>query len=220
MKKAIYLLLICISFSVNAQQRTLEIQKLEKEEAEAKAVQDSLREVEIDRIRRSRDYEIKTHTVANNENMRMISRKYLAEPSKIYLFNPDALGSLKNGMILEIPVKVGRSEVNAFVTKRRNFTRDGNSGSSGYSAAAEVSNQTPSNEVGKKKSTEKPSTNAPTYIDTSTAKGTKKYKIKKGDTLNTVATDNGVKVINLLDLNPSILTDGLKVGTEIDIPVF
>ena len=88
----------------NGQQRSLAIQKLEKEEAEAKAIQDSLKEVEIDRIRRSRDYEIKSHTVANNENMRMISRKYLAEPSKIYLFNPDALGSLKNGMILEMEI--------------------------------------------------------------------------------------------------------------------
>lgn len=215
MKKYIYFFFILITVSSLAQQRTLAIQELEASEAEAQAVQDSLREVEIERIRRSRDYEIKSHTVENNETMRMISRKFLAEPSKIYLFNPDAIENLENGMVLEIPVKVSRREVNAFVTKRRNYKRDPSSRGRSYSSSSSVSSSTSGT-----KETSSETSNAPTYIDTSTAKGTKKYKVKKGDTLNTVATDNGVKVINLLDLNPSILTEGLKVGTEIDIPVF
>ena len=66
--------------------------------------------------KKEQEYRIVNHSVTLGETIRMISRKYLVEPSEIYRLNKYAIGGISSGMILQIPVPVKRSE--SFIGKK------------------------------------------------------------------------------------------------------
>ncbi|HEX9981182.1 MAG TPA: LysM peptidoglycan-binding domain-containing protein [Flavobacterium sp.] len=51
----------------------------------------------------AQEYEIINHTVQMGETVRMISKKYRAEPAEIYRLNKFAIDGIRQGMVLHIP---------------------------------------------------------------------------------------------------------------------
>lgn len=54
--------------------------------------------------KKDQEVDIVRHQVQLGETVRMLSRKYLADPTEIYRLNKFATGGIKEGMVLQIPV--------------------------------------------------------------------------------------------------------------------
>lgn len=56
------------------------------------------------------------------------------------------------------------------------------------------------------------------FVIPSSAAGSAYYQVRQGDTLWGVAVRNNTTVLNLLDMNPGITPDNLRVGQQIRVP--
>lgn len=56
--------------------------------------------------KKEQEVRIVNHSVTLGETIRMISRKYLVEPSEIYRLNKYAVNGISTGMVLQIPVPI------------------------------------------------------------------------------------------------------------------
>lgn len=134
---------------------------------------------------------IVSHQVQLGETVRMISKKYLANPTEIYRLNKFAVNGISEGMVLQIPVPIkDNPKVQQVIEEPQPET-----------AVAENENQQQQAGV--------------TVIDRSNQID---HTVQSGETLSGLSKKYGISIAEIKMSNDVLNTKGLKVGQVIKIP--
>jgi len=134
---------------------------------------------------------IVSHQVQLGETVRMLSKKYLADPSEIYRINKFAVNGITEGMVLQIPVPIRDKP------KSQQFTEEPQP----ETAVAETENQQQQTGV--------------TVIDRDNQID---HTVQSGETLSGLSRKYGVSIDEIKLSNEVLNTKGLKIGQTIKIP--
>jgi len=135
---------------------------------------------------------IVSHQVQLGETVRMLSRKYLADPSEIYRINKFAVNGITQGMVLQIPVPIkDNPKAQQIIEEQKPET-----------AVAE-------NEIQQQ---QQPGV---TVIDRSSQID---HIVKSGETLSGLSRKYGVSIAEIKMSNDELNTKGLKIGQVVKIP--
>ena len=138
---------------------------------------------------------IVVHQVKLGETVRMLSKKYLTDPSEIYRMNKFAVNGIAEGMYLQIPVPL---------------KDDPKQNEAQYADVAGAASDTP------EAVTESvPETSAVTVIDRSNQSD---HTVASGETLSGLSKKYGVSIDEIKMSNEVLNTKGLKIGQVIKIP--
>lgn len=163
-----------------------------------------------------KEVKIVSHTVALGETIRMISRKYLVEPSEIYKLNKHAVDGVSSGMVLLIPVPikdipdlVSKTEINNedLEIKTTEITNSSKENSEGQTISTSM--------VTEKVRIKKPKSN-PELQSVSGESIT--HIVKPGETLFMLSRQYSISVNDLKNANLQLLKNGLKTGQNLKIP--
>lgn len=136
------------------------------------------------------DIEIISHQVQQGETIRLLSLKYLATPSDIYKLNKFAIEGIRQGMVLQIPVRKKPSKTEKIPEpEQKQFDRDPDAGA--------------------QENTNRPQTER--AIATT-------HHVVQGETLSAIARLYGVTLSELNDENQHLLKRGLQSGQVLKIP--
>ncbi len=145
------------------------------------------------------DVDIYNHEVQLGESVRMISKKYLVDPSEIYKLNKFAVDGISQGMILKVPVPKKNGAV--------------------VSETPSSTNQTSTIDT---KGVKSPPINEPIKdikkIVITELKTEVNHKIEPKETLFSLAKQYNVNVDDIKANNKELLKNGLQVGQIIVIP--
>lgn len=168
------------------------------------------------------------HNVERGETVYSLAATYNTTPEAIYKLNPSARDGLAVGAILEIPQRRVISEV-----KEENYRYHTISPQETLYSVSRTYSLTPENiiaanpglsvetfQIGKtiripffESNKEFSSYEGPVVIDP------KNHKVKRGETLYSIAKKYGVSVENIKEENPSVSTTELSPNTKLVIPV-
>ncbi|WP_298223394.1 LysM peptidoglycan-binding domain-containing protein [Flavobacterium sp.] len=183
--------------------------------------------------KKDQEVDIIDHQVQLGESIRMISKKYLVDPSEIYKLNKFAVEGISQGMVLKIPVPRKEGAPAKEVASASN--EDIAVNQSGSSTSQEVvAVDKPSKAYPEKTETVKtqPVQENPTSIPSpaSTPKNDIKkiviterktevnHKVVAKETLYSLARDFNVSVEDIKANNAEVLKNGLQIGQIIKIP--
>lgn len=149
--------------------------------------------------KKDQDVDIINHEVQLGESVRMISKKYLVDPSEIYKLNKFAVDGISQGMILKVPVpkKAGAAVSETVSTPNETSATDTKEVDS--PPAAE-----PVKDIKKIVITER--------------KTEVNHKVEPKETLFSLSKQFNVSVEDIKANNKEILKNGLQVGQIIVIP--
>ena len=157
--------------------------------------------------KKDQEVDIIDHQVQLGESVRLLSKKYLVDPSEIYKLNKFAVEGISQGMVLKIPVPKKEVAVKEVVTAGNNdATSNQNDAAIQKETAIEVvkENPTPNNDVRKIVITER--------------KTEVNHKVVAKETLFSLAREYNVSVDAIKENNVDVLKNGLKIGQIIKIP--
>jgi len=147
---------------------------------------------------------IVNHEVQLGESVRLISKKYLVDPSEIYKLNKFASNGISQGMVLQIPVP--RKEVP--VVKQENLDNENH----------EVTPVISENKVEEKLKIEEPE-KAEKKDNVRVSNDTEiNHKVQTKETLYSLSKKYNVSVEEIKLANEATLKSGLKIGQTIKIP--
>lgn len=167
---------------------------------------------------KSQEVEMVSHTVQMGETVRMLSKKYLVNPSEIYRYNKFAVDGISNGMVLQIPVPKKEPVIQEEpVVENQSETASEN----------EVQSQEPVAEVEKPKTVRqkpksKPVTGKPVAEKSEpviNSDSEREHTIVAGETLYSLSRTYNVPVEDIKQRNTEAVKKGLKVGQVVKIPV-
>jgi len=149
--------------------------------------------------KKDQDVDIINHEVQLGESVRMISKKYLVDPSEIYKLNKFAVDGISQGMILKVPVpkKAGAVVTDPITTPSETTVSDTKVVESPPVAE-------PNKDIKKIVITER--------------KTEVNHKVEPKETLFSLAKQFNVSVEDIKANNKEILKNGLQVGQIIVIP--
>ena len=153
---------------------------------------------------RKKDLEVDIidHQVQQGESIRLISKKYLVDPSEIYKLNKFAVEGISQGMVLKIPVprkesalpkETASNKIEGTATEDKNIKTG-------------ISNESPTPNSDIKKIV---------IVETKTEIN---HKVTAKETLYSLAKDFNVSVDDIKANNAEVLKNGLKIGQIIKIP--
>lgn len=170
--------------------------------------------------KKDQEFDIVNHRVELGETVRMVSKKYLVDPSEIYKLNKFAVDGISQGMILKVPVPRKEEVV---VVQETDF-------SNSSEEVAQLTNERvrvekPKSVPGKPliskqqqpeaKVAEVKSESAVTVID----RGNEiSHTVVAQETLYSLSRKYNVSVDEIKLSNKNILTNGLQVGQVLKIP--
>lgn len=143
--------------------------------------------------KKDQEVSIVSHTVQMGETIRMISRKYLVDPSEIYKLNKFAVDGISQGQVLQIPVPV----------KEPVYQQE-------EPAAPEV----PEPQIQQEKSNPEKK-NGVTIID---HESQSEHTVVNGETLYSLSRMYNISVDEIKMSNGEALNKGIKIGQIIKIP--
>lgn len=172
----------------------------------------------------SQQVRIVRHTVALGETVRMISKKYLVDPSEIYKLNKDAVNGVSGGMVLRIPVpikdepivsieetpEVVAEEIQASELQETKEVQVA-SNSEKETEVQEISTSM----VVEKKTLKKPQT---TPTQDLVFNGFTTHIVKRNETLYSLSRQYNISVEVIKNHNLKALKKGLQLGQSIKIP--
>jgi len=135
---------------------------------------------------------IVSHQVQLGETVRMISKKYLANPTEIYRLNKFAVNGISEGMVLQIPVPIkDNPKAQQIIEEPQPET-----------AVAENENQQ----------------QQPAGVTVIDRENQTEHTVQSGETLSGLSRKYGVSVAEIKMSNDVLNTKGLKIGQVIKIP--
>lgn len=149
--------------------------------------------------KKDQDVDIINHEVQLGESVRMISKKYLVDPSEIYKLNKFAVDGISQGMILKVPVP---KKAGALVVDPTGTPSETNSIETKVVESPTVAE--PSKDIKKIVITER--------------KTEVNHKVEPKETLFSLSKQFNVSVEDIKANNKEILKNGLQVGQIIVIP--
>ena len=156
---------------------------------------------------KNQEYDIVSHTVQLGETVRMLSKKYLADPSEIYRLNKFAVNGISQGMVLQIPVP--RKEV--VVTQEEPVAEN-------VQETVEVPAQEPIAESPKSKPQKARPVQKDQSITVISRDSQTEHTVEPGETLFSLSRKYGVSVDEIKMSNEGNIKKGLKVGQVVKIP--
>ncbi len=148
----------------------------------------------------NRDVQIVNHEVLPGETVRMLSLKYLVTPSDIYKLNKFAIDGIRQGMVLQIPVR-RKSVLDEQI-------QEGAAEDSEEAAEqSKVSDDVPS-----------PQLNQAQDNDGGSSVSVVHHTVARGETLSALSRMYGVTVNDLKSRNEKVLQRGLQAGQVLEIP--
>lgn len=153
------------------------------------------------------------HTVQLGETVRMISRKYLVDPSEIYKLNKFAVDGISQGQVLQIPVP----KKAPVVQQEEPMTE----------SSPEVQQQTESRDIEADAPKPKSVAKAKSAKEKAVASETvtvidhdsqTEHTVKPGETLYSLSRQYNISVDEIRMSNGDTFKNGLKVGQVIKIP--
>ncbi|GEP51345.1 hypothetical protein FNO01nite_20170 [Flavobacterium noncentrifugens] len=135
---------------------------------------------------------IVSHQVQLGETVRMISKKYLANPTEIYRLNKFAVNGISEGMVLQIPVPIKDN------TKAQQIIEEPQT----ETAVAENENQQ----------------QQPTGVTVIDRDNQTEHTVQSGETLSGLSRKYGISIAEIKMSNDVLNTKGLKIGQVIKIP--
>ena len=160
--------------------------------------------------KKDQEVDIIDHQVQQGESIRLISKKYLVDPSEIYKLNKFAVEGISQGMVLKIPVPrketaLPKETVVVTTTEIASNKIQGTS-TEDKNTKTGISNESPTPNSDIKK------------IVIVEAKTEINHKVTAKETLYSLAKDFNISVDDIKANNADILKNGLKIGQIIKIP--
>ncbi len=153
--------------------------------------------------KKDQEVDIVNHEVQLGESVRMISKKYMVDPSEIYKLNKFAVEGITQGMILKIPVPKKES----MVSKESIPSPDSTTTSTESSTSMQSVSETP---TGSKEEIKQ--------IIITERKTEVNHKVLPKETLFSLAKEFDVTVEDIKSNNKETLKNGLQIGQIIVIP--
>ncbi len=144
---------------------------------------------------KNQEFEIVSHTVQMGETVRMLSKKYLADPALIYKLNKFAIDGIRQGMVLQIPVPKKAAVV---------VQED---------PVAEASQEVVQNESAGSTLARAKKDAQPVVVDRA---GGVQHVVEPGDTFYSISRKYGISVDEIKMNNEGVKS--LKVGQVVQIP--
>lgn len=157
---------------------------------------------------RNQEVDIVNHTVQLGETVRMLSKKYLVNPSDIYRINKFAVNGISQGMVLQIPVPRKEVPIQQEETQESPETAQTEVQSESQYQEPSVQNAPVKNN---KSGTAKPIT----VIDRDSQT---EHTVQAGETLYSLSRQYGVSVAEIKMSNEGTIGKGLKLGQVVKIP--
>lgn len=155
---------------------------------------------------KNQEVDMVSHTVQLGETVRMLSKKYLVNPTEIYRYNKFAVDGISQGMVLQIPVP--RKEP---VIQQEEPTPENTSDTAAPSEPQSGYQETPAEAKPQKNKAPKEQI---TVIDRDSAT---EHTVEVGETLYSLSRKYGISV-DEIKLTNGGLKKGLKVGQVVKIP--
>lgn len=155
---------------------------------------------------KNQEVDMVSHSVQLGETVRMLSKKYLVDPSEIYRYNKFAVNGISQGMVLQIPVPRKEPVVQQEETPET-------------VAQTETQTQEPpvESEPARKPKPAKAKPAEPSVSVISRDAQTD-HTVEAGETLYSLSRKYGVSVDEIKMSNDGGLKKGLKVGQVVKIP--
>lgn len=154
--------------------------------------------------KKEQQVDIVNHEVQLGESVRLISKKYLVDPSEIYKLNKFAVNGISQGMVLQIPVP--RKEVP--MPTEENTSKENQEGTP-------VISENKVEEKSKIEEPEKVEKNNTIVISNDSGIN---HIVQPKETLYSLSKKYAVSVDEIKLVNATILKNGLKIGQTIKIP--
>ncbi|MFT3794205.1 LysM peptidoglycan-binding domain-containing protein [Flavobacterium sp.] len=159
---------------------------------------------------KNQEVDIVSHTVQLGETVRMLSKKYLVDPTEIYRLNKFAVNGISQGMVLQIPVPRKEPVVQQEETVQEETPQE------------VVQNDPPPAEEPVKQKP-KPAKAKPTPAKEQTLTVVSRdseteHTVEAGETLYSLSRKYGISVDEIKMSNGDALKKGLKVGQIVRIP--
>jgi len=156
--------------------------------------------------KKNQEVDIVSHTVQLGETVRMLSKKYLVDPSEIYRLNKFAVNGISQGMVLQIPVP--RKEVPVQEEPPVAEETSQNEVRSQEPPVAEVEKPKPAAKTAVKDK-------KVTVIDRDSQT---EHTVEAGETLFSLSRKYNISVDEIRMSNEGGLKKGLQVGQVVKIP--
>jgi LysM repeat protein len=156
--------------------------------------------------KKDQDVDIINHEVQLGESVRMISKKYLVDPSEIYKLNKFAVDGISQGMILKVPVP-----------KKTNVVVSETSTTPNETTSSPDETATTNGKVVDSPPITEPVKDIKKIVITE-RKTEVNHKVEPKETLFSLAKQFNVTVDDIKANNKEILKNGLQVGQIIVIP--
>ena len=157
--------------------------------------------------KKEQEVDIVSHEVKLGESVRLLSKKYLVDPSEIYKMNKFAVDGISEGMVLKIPVP--RKE-GALVKEKS--TEEVKETVSAEPEKQEVKVEEVAGQVNTKKSDGEIK-----QIIITEDKTEVNHKVLPKETLYSLARDYNVSVDDIKSNNPEVAENGLQIGQVLKI---
>lgn len=162
---------------------------------------------------KNKEVDIVSHTVERGETVRMLSKKYLVDPTEIYRINKFAVNGISEGMVLQIPVP--RKEP---VMQQEEMAPENTSETVAQNETQEAVKyeEPPADKPKAKKEKPAPKKEQPvTVIDRDSQT---EHTVEAGETLYSLSRKYGVSVDEIKLSNEGALKKGLQLGQVVKIP--
>lgn len=158
--------------------------------------------------KKEQEVDIIDHQVKLGESVRLLSKKYLVDPSEIYKLNKFAVDGISEGMVLKIPIP--RKE--GAIAKELVIGENKKSAIDNLKKQESVAEETPKIQI----PTSNPVKDVKQIIITE-EKREVIHKVLPKETLYSLARDFNVSVDDIKANNPELLSAGLKIGQLVKI---
>ncbi len=159
----------------------------------------------------NQEVDIVSHTVQLGETVRMLSKKYMVDPSEIYHLNKFAVNGISQGMVLQIPVP--RKEAPSEQQELQENTETVTQNDKKYEAPPAQSEP-----VKKPKATTAKPVSSESSITVINRDSQIEHTVESGETLYSLSRKYGVSVDEIKMSNEEAIKKGLKVGQVVKIP--
>jgi LysM repeat protein len=164
--------------------------------------------------KKDQEVDIINHEVQLGESVRLLSKKYLVDPSEIYKLNKFAVDGISQGMILKIPVP--RKE-GAIVTENESVEKmEPISNETKPIESKPIEKVVPLEESVDKNKTQKSNNDIKQIVITEN-KTEVNHKVIAKETLYSLSRDYNVSVEDIKSSNPEVAKNGLKIGQIVKI---
>ncbi len=152
--------------------------------------------------KKDQEVDIISHQVQLGESVRMLSKKYMVDPSKIYKLNEFAVNGISEGMVLKIPVPKKEVPLEKEVSEK----------------TEEIAQTIPVEEKTVIKETIKEPVKQEKEVTTITRTTDVNHTVLPKETLYSLSKKYNVSVDDIKMSNESLLKTGMKIGQVLKIP--